>query len=193
MEPFQLPQIEPPAETEVVGGARPRSGGWGRPAAFAVAGLVAGGVLAGSMSAMAADNGTASPSAAGTSSSSGTGYGAGTPGGTGSVDESQPQRPDEQLLTGDTATKVRAAALAKYPGATVLRVETDSDGVYEAHLVTTDGTRVTVEVGADLAVTGTEAAPAGGPGHGDGDGDGPGGTPPSGSAPGAAPSPSGTA
>jgi hypothetical protein len=30
--------------------------------------------------------------------------------------------------------------------------------VYEAHLVTTDGTRVTVEVGTDFAVTGEEAA-----------------------------------
>jgi hypothetical protein len=37
------------------------------------------------------------------------------------------------------------AALARYPGATVLRVETDSDGVYEAHLTTTDGRRVTIE------------------------------------------------
>ena len=36
------------------------------------------------------------------------------------VDESKSQRPDEQLLTGDTATKVRAAALARYPGAAVL-------------------------------------------------------------------------
>jgi hypothetical protein len=30
------------------------------------------------------------------------------------------------------------AALAKYPNATIQRVETDSDGVYEAHIVTTD-------------------------------------------------------
>jgi hypothetical protein len=55
----------------------------------------------------------------------------------GAVDESESQRPDEHLLTGDTASKVRAAALARYPGATVLRVETDSDGVDEAHLTTT--------------------------------------------------------
>jgi hypothetical protein len=51
------------------------------------------------------------------------------------------------------------AALAKYPGATVLRVETDSDGVYEAHLITTSGQRVTVEVGKDFRVTGLESAP----------------------------------
>ena len=30
------------------------------------------------------------------------------------------QRPDEHLLSGDTATKVRQAALARYPGAAVL-------------------------------------------------------------------------
>jgi hypothetical protein len=70
------------------------------------------------------------------------------------------------LLTGDTESKVRAAALAKYPGATMERIETDSDGVYEAHLTTSAGARVTVEVGKDFAVTGTESAPAGGHGHG---------------------------
>jgi uncharacterized membrane protein YkoI len=75
----------------------------------------------------------------------------------GNVDESRSQRPDEQLLTGDTATKVREAALAKYPGATVLRVETDSDGVYEAHLTTSDGQRVTVEVDKSFKVTGEES------------------------------------
>ena len=65
-------------------------------------------------------------------------------------------RPDEHLLTGDTASKVRAAALAKYPGATIQRVETDSDGVYEAHLTTSSGERVTVEVNKDFVVTGNE-------------------------------------
>jgi hypothetical protein len=115
--------------------------------ALVLSGLAAGGVLAGTVSASAADSPTssASPSAP-------------------AVDESKSQRPDEHLLTGDTASKVRAAALAKYPGATIQRVETDSDGVYEAHLTTADGTRTTVEVGKDFAVTGTEQ---GGPGgHG---------------------------
>jgi uncharacterized membrane protein YkoI len=76
------------------------------------------------------------------------------------ADQSKSQRPDEQLLTGDTANKVRAAALARYPGATVQRVETDSDGIYEAHLETTDGQRVTVEVDTSFEVTGEESAPA---------------------------------
>ena len=67
------------------------------------------------------------------------------------------QRPDEQPLTGEDADKATAAALAKYPGATVQRVETDADGVYEVHLTTADGQRVTVELDADFNVTGEEA------------------------------------
>src|SRR6195952_3893535 len=78
-----------------------------------------------------------------------------------SVDESKSQRSDEHLLTGDTANKVRDAALAKYPGATVQRVETDSDGVYEAHIVTTAGDHVIVQVGSDFAVTGTQSGHGG--------------------------------
>src|SRR5262245_21552724 len=47
------------------------------------------------------------------------------------------QRSDETPLTGDIAAKVKELALAKVPGATVVRVETDADGnaAYEAHLV----------------------------------------------------------
>jgi hypothetical protein len=89
-----------------------------------------------------------------------------------SSDPSKSMRSDEKLLTGDTASKVRAAALAKYPGATIQRVETDSDGVYEAHVVTKAGDEVIVQVGKDFAVTGTQTG--GGHGHhGDHDGDGP--------------------
>ena len=39
----------------------------------------------------------------------------------------------------------------------MLRVETDSDGVYEAHLTTSDGQRVTVEVDKSFKVTGEES------------------------------------
>ena len=121
-------------------------------------GLAAGVILAGTLTANAA-TGTAAPSATPSAPASGTpDHGPGGRGG-GSRDESTSQRPDESLLTGDTAAKVRAAALAKYPGATIQRVETDSDGVYEAHLTTADGNRVTVEVGKDFAVTGEEQGP----------------------------------
>jgi hypothetical protein len=80
------------------------------------------------------------------------------------VDPSQPQRSDEELLTGDTKTQVEDAVLAEYPGATIERSETDSDGVYESHVVTSDGAHVIVQVGEDFAVTGTDT---GGP-HGGG-------------------------
>ena len=58
----------------------------------------------------------------------------------------------------------------------MVRIESDSDGAYEAHLMTADGEPVTVEVGKDFAVTGTEES--GGPGHGGPGGPGgPAGTP----------------
>lgn len=61
----------------------------------------------------------------------------------------------EKELTGDAAAKAKAAALAKVPGATVDRVETDADqgAAYEAHLTKSDGTRVTVLMDKDFAVT----------------------------------------
>ena len=69
----------------------------------------------------------------------------------------------ETALTGTTAAKVKAAALAKYPGATVERVETDSDGVYEAHITTKAGDEVIVQIDKSFAVTGTQT----GGGHDD--------------------------
>ena len=72
-----------------------------------------------------------------------------------------PQRPDETLLTGDTAAKVREAALAKVSGGTIERVETDADGnaAYEAHMTRSDGSRVTVYVNKSFEVIGTQAGP----------------------------------
>jgi uncharacterized membrane protein YkoI len=64
----------------------------------------------------------------------------------------------ETLLTGATAAKVKAAALAKVPG-TVERVETnvDSSAPYEAHIVKSDGTEVEVQVNGDFAVAAVNA------------------------------------
>lgn len=63
----------------------------------------------------------------------------------------------EELLTGDTAEKVKAAALKAVPGGTIERVETDADGaVYEAHMTKSDGSRVTVLFDANFNVSGTE-------------------------------------
>ena len=99
--------------------------------------------------------------------------GPGGPGGKGA-------RVAEEALTGDTATKVKTAVEAKYPGATIDRMEKDSDGtsVYEAHITKADGTHATVMLDANFAITGEDTRGPGGPGgrgghHGpDGDGDG---------------------
>ena len=58
------------------------------------------------------------------------------------------QRSDETLLTGDALAKVKAIALDKVPGGTVVRIETDADGnaAYEAHMLKADGTPATVYV-----------------------------------------------
>jgi len=124
-------------------------------AGLVAAGLVAGGILAGTISASAADTGTAAPD-------SSTGE---------SVDPSQPQRPDEELLTGATSASVEKAVLAEYPDATIERTETDSDGLYESHIVTADGEHVIVQVDESFAVTGTQTGGGGGHHGPDGDGD----------------------
>jgi len=66
----------------------------------------------------------------------------------------------EKLLTGTTADKARAAALAAVPGATIERVENDAEGAtYEAHMVKSDGSHVTVKMDANFKVTGIETGP----------------------------------
>ena len=88
------------------------------------------------------------------------------------------QGPGETLLAGDTAAKVEAAAFKAVPGATLIRVETDSSGgTYEAHLKKADGSFVTVAFDADVNVTSTN----------DGFGRGPQGQAPPAGAPAAAP------
>lgn len=117
------------------------------------AGLIGGATLGSTVFANAAE-GTPTPSASATAQDQA------PP----AVDESKSQRSDEQLLTGADADKARAAALAKYPGATIQRVETDSEGVYEAHVVTADGQRLVVQLDESFAVTGTQSGPGGGRG-----------------------------
>jgi hypothetical protein len=59
----------------------------------------------------------------------------------------------ETLLSGETAAKVKAAALAKVSG-TVERIETNVDNSvpYEAHIMKSDGTEVEVQVNSDFTV-----------------------------------------
>jgi uncharacterized membrane protein YkoI len=66
-----------------------------------------------------------------------------------------PRHKPETPLTGEVATKVRQAALAKVPGGTIERVETDSDhgSPYEAHVRKSDGTELEVLVNKSFEVT----------------------------------------
>ena len=152
-------------EQVTAGTERKRRRRWLGGASLVAVGLVAGGILAGSQIA-----GAASPSS-------------GTPSGTQAAAARQAPHgnpatmthgPGETLLTGDAAAKVTAAAKKEVPGATIIRVETDSDGAaYEAHMQKADGTFVTVKFDKDFNVTGTDQG-FGGPGPG-----APGGSPPS--------------
>jgi hypothetical protein len=132
---------------------------FGGAAGLVAGGVIAGGVLAGTLTANAAEETTTTGTESSTSQPAG--------------DPSQPQRSDEQLLTGDTKTQVEAAVLAEYPGATIERTESDSGGVYESHVVTADGEHLTVLVGEDFAVTGTDSGGPGGGGRGGPGGRGP--------------------
>ena len=93
-------------------------------------------------------------------------------------DPTKAMHPGEKLLTGDTASKVEAAAKAKVPGATIERVENDADGnaAYEAHMRKSDGSEITVYVNKDFKVVKTQTGGPGGPGGHRGPG-GPGGLP----------------
>jgi hypothetical protein len=111
-----------------------------------VVGAIAFGVAAGSYGVASAANG----------SSSSSGSAAAAP----SVRQPWgPQRSDETPLTDDTAAKVRELALAKVPGGTIVRVETDADGnaAYEAHMVRSDGSPVTVYVSKQLEVVSVQS------------------------------------
>jgi len=119
---------------------------FGGAAGLVAGGLIAGGVLAGTFTASAAED-TATTGA----------------------DSSTSQPAGEELLTGDTKTQVESAVLAEYPGATIERTESDAGGVYESHILTADGGRLTVLVDEDFAVTGTETGGPGGRGHGPGE------------------------
>jgi hypothetical protein len=65
----------------------------------------------------------------------------------------------EEILTGDAADQVTAAAKAAVPDGTIDRVETDAEGSpYEAHVTKADGSHVTVKINSDFSVASIEAA-----------------------------------
>ena len=75
------------------------------------------------------------------------------------------QRSDETPLTGDALAKVTQLAKAKVPGGTIVRVETDADGhaAYEAHMVKSDGTPVTVYVNKQFELVSVQSGMPGPP------------------------------
>jgi hypothetical protein len=120
---------------------------WLAPAGLVATGLVVGGIMAGSHLAGAEGATSGTQATAVTQAANDSGHG-----------------PDETLLTGTTASRVRAAALEAVPGGTILRVETDSEGSpYEAHVRRPDGTMVTVKVDEAFNVTATETGFGQGP------------------------------
>ena len=82
---------------------------------------------------------------------------------TGTNDSGQSSRParqrgGEQALSGNTAERVRQAALERISDGTIDRLETDADGhaQYEAHMRDANGNRVTVYVNGDFEVVEVE-------------------------------------
>ena len=62
----------------------------------------------------------------------------------------------ETLVTGDALGLLTEASLAAYPNATILRVENDTDGaVYEVHLTSAAGEKVTLLFDANYTITST--------------------------------------
>ena len=137
-----------------------------------------GGLLAGSVLGAPGASSAASPSAvvAPAATDTATDSGAATDPATDPAGQA-PANP-ETPLDGDVATKVTAAAQAAVPDGTIDRVETDNDGVYEAHVTKADGSKVIVQIGSDYSVTAIVDQPQGGPvGHGGQGGPGAGETP----------------
>ena len=114
-----------------------------RKSAMAVAALAALG-LGGAAIAGAADKNQSSGSSSSTQSGPG-----------------RPDRggPDREALSSDVAAKVKAAALDKVPGATVLRAEAGGpyDSAYHAHVRTSDGTLKVVLVDDQFQATAVQA------------------------------------
>jgi hypothetical protein len=114
------------------------------------AGAVSGAILAGTLSASAAEDSSSSTQAAAPGYSAAipsTANGQGETPDRGQAGGAASVRPDEKQLTGSDAAKARVAALEAVSGGTVYRVETDAgDGEYEAHMTKSDGTPVTVKL-----------------------------------------------
>ena len=85
--------------------------------------------------------------------------GAAIAGATDNASQTGQARPQREALASDVAAKVKAAALDKVPGATVLRTEAGGpyDSAYHAHIKTSDGTLKVVLVNASFQATAVQA------------------------------------
>src|SRR4051812_16960481 len=101
---------------------------------------------------------------------------AGAAGNTTSSPSGTQTRPQREALSSDVAAKVKAAALAKVPGATVVRTEAGGpyNSAYHAHIKTSDGTQKVVLVNASFEATDVVADQGRGGGKGGHGGHGPG-------------------
>src|SRR4051794_18816836 len=148
-----------------------RHRGWIASGALVGTGLLAGAILAGTVSANAADGAssasampaaaTATESTPSNSESDGPGHGWwGWWHGDGDGDGGA-------SVSDDTAAKVKDAVLAQYPNATIRWIRSDSDGGYHAYVDTADGKDLDVQLNDAFAITGTDDLPdADGPGRG---------------------------
>jgi hypothetical protein len=130
---------------------------------LAFAGVVAGGVLAGTLGASAATGGGPA--------GEGFGYGAEGAHGTPSAGENRGPRPprgDEKPLSASLTASLKAKALTAVPGGTVDRVTSGhGDAAYEAHVTKADGTRVRALFDKNQKLLRIETGPPkGGPGKG---------------------------
>lgn len=130
-------------------------------AGLLTAGVLAGGVLGGVLSASAATTTpTPTPGASAGADGSATvpdgrgpGHGPGGGGAGADMRGPDPVRSDEQAVADDVAATLTAAAEDAVPGGTVYRVETDAgDAAYEVHMTDADGNDVTVKFDENLSV-----------------------------------------
>jgi hypothetical protein len=77
----------------------------------------------------------------------------------GNASQTRPARAEREALSTEAAAKVKAAALDKVPGATVLRTEAGGPygSPYHAHIRTSDGTLKVVLVNASFEATAVQA------------------------------------
>jgi uncharacterized iron-regulated membrane protein len=141
-----------------------RRRGWITSGALVGTGLLAGAILAGTLSANAAGGGGSSSALAAPAAATST---EATPSEPDDPDSDGPGHDwrdwwhgdDDAQISDDAAAEVEDAVLAQYPDATIWWVRSDSDGGYDAYIDTADGKDLAVHLDDAFAVTGTDDLP----------------------------------